>query len=404
MASVHSKSEIRVFMTADPIGGVWTFALDLMTALRSYGVEFGLATMGRPLTSEQLHQVSQLPNVRLYESDFKLEWMNDPWEDVRLAGDWLLRSAADFKPDLIHLNGYVHASLPWEKPVLVAAHSCVYSWFRSVKGLPPPAKIWDTYYHQVRRGLSAADWVTAPTREMLYALRIHYENTFSRGSVIYNGRDPALFQPRPNKGFILTGGRLWDEAKNIQTLDRAAAAIRWPVAAAGEIDPPNGGQIKTHHLKQLGPLSPAQFAVQLSLASIYALPAHYEPFGLSALEAALSGCALVLSDIPSLREIWDDAAIFVAPKDEAAWAKTLNHLITHPTERSRLARRAWSRAQFFNLRKMAEGYLEAYRNILQPNTRNHANHSILPFTPVGLEPRQRSLPQRLRRRTSRART
>ncbi len=32
------------------------------------------------------------------------------------------------------------------------------------------------------------------------------------------------------------------------------------------------------------------------------LPARYEPFGLSVLEAALSGCALVLGDIPSLRE------------------------------------------------------------------------------------------------------
>ena len=50
-------------------------------------------------------------------------------------------------------------------------------------------------------------------------------------------------------------------------------------------------------------------------AAIYALPARYEPFGLSALEAALSGCALVLGDIPSLREVWGDAAVFVPPDD-----------------------------------------------------------------------------------------
>ena len=49
-------------------------------------------------------------------------------------------------------------------------------------------------------------------------------------------------------------------------------------------------------------------------AAIYALPARYEPFGLSILEAALSGCALVIGDIPSLREIWADAALFV-PSD-----------------------------------------------------------------------------------------
>ena len=42
----------------------------------------------------------------------------------------------------------------------------------------------------------------------------------------------------------------------------------------------------------------------MARASIYALPARYEPFGLSILEAALSGAALVLGDIPSLREVW----------------------------------------------------------------------------------------------------
>jgi glycogen synthase len=53
-------------------------------------------------------------------------------------------------------------------------------------------------------------------------------------------------------------------------------------------------------------------------ASIYALPARYEPFGLSALEAALSGCALILGDIPSLREVWLEAAPYVSPDDESA--------------------------------------------------------------------------------------
>ena len=39
---------------------------------------------------------------------------------------------------------------------------------------------------------------------------------------------------------------------------------------------------------------PSGSSSQLSAASVYVLPAKYEPFGLSVLEAALSGCALVL--------------------------------------------------------------------------------------------------------------
>ena len=61
----------------------------------------------------------------------------------------------------------------------------------------------------------------------------------------------------------------------------------------------------------------------MARAAIYALPARYEPFGLTALEAGLSGCALVLGDIPSLREVWGETACFVPPDDRDAVIEVL---------------------------------------------------------------------------------
>jgi len=58
-------------------------------------------------------------------------------------------------------------------------------------------------------------------------------------------------------------------------------------------------------------------------ARVFASAARYEPFGLAVLEAAQAGCALVLSDIPSFRELWDGAAVFVAPGDEEGWVSAL---------------------------------------------------------------------------------
>ncbi len=54
----------------------------------------------------------------------------------------------------------------------------------------------------------------------------------------------------------------------------------------------------------VGRLGPEEMREQYARAAIFAHPARYEPFGLSVLEAALSGCALVLGDISSLRELW----------------------------------------------------------------------------------------------------
>jgi glycogen synthase len=94
------------------------------------------------------------------------------------------------------------------------------------------------------------------------------------------------------------------------------------------------------------------------------LPARYEPFGLSALEAALSGCALVLGDIPSLREIWGDAAIFVSPDDATGFARALNNLIADPESRETLSGRARARALQFSPQRMGEEYLDAYRRCM----------------------------------------
>jgi glycosyltransferase involved in cell wall biosynthesis len=99
-------------------------------------------------------------------------------------------------------------------------------------------------------------------------------------------------------------------------------------------------------------------------AAIYAAPAYYEPFGLSILEAALSGCALVLGDIPSLREVWDDAACWVPPGDDAALLDTLLWLIDRPRVRQEYASRALDRARLYIPRRMAHGYARAYRSVM----------------------------------------
>jgi glycosyltransferase involved in cell wall biosynthesis len=98
----------------------------------------------------------------------------------------------------------------------------------------------------------------------------------------------------------------------------------------------------------------------MARAAVYALPARYEPFGLSALEAGLAGCALVLGDVPSLREVWGDAALFVAPGSAAQLACVLRTLDADPEYRRAYATRARARALTYTPERMAQGYLDAY--------------------------------------------
>jgi glycogen synthase len=322
----------RVLMTADSVGGVWTYATSLIRALPE--IEFTLAGMG-PAPPELPPGAAHAP--------FKLEWMDDPWQDVSRAGAWLLELASQVRPDLIHLNGYVHAALPWRVPVLVVAHSCVLSWWDAVRGEPAPES-WTRYRAAVASGIAAADVVVAPTATMLDAVARHY-GAPTAAHVIPNGIDLQRYRPARKEAFIFAAGRVWDEAKNFRALDQV---FDWPVLIAGD-----EGASGFAHARTLGRVPPAEVADRMARAAIYAFPARYEPFGLSVLEAAASGCVLVLGDIPSLHENWDGAALF--------GLEHIPRLIADPALRQDYAGRARQRAQLFPIERTAGAYLKLYQ-------------------------------------------
>ena len=355
----HSAGPRKILMTVDPIGGVWTYALELARALEPHGVQIALASMGARPTGEQYKQVLARKNVHLFESGYRLEWMDDAWGDVDAAGDWLLQIAARVRPDLIHLNGYSHAVLRWNAPALIVAHSCVLSWWEAVKNEEAPPR-YGEYRVRVATALAAADAVVAPSAAMRDALSFHYGHADT--IVIRNAGDPRLFAPGEKSPVVFACGRIWDGAKNLPLVDRIAQQIKWPIAFAGDRRHPAGSTIAVQNVRCLGKLSMPEMRQQFARAAIFVLPARYEPFGLSVLEAGLSGCALVLGDISSLRETWHGAAIFVSPDDASGLAGALNNLIDNPKRRQDLSRRARARALGFSPYRMANEYLAIYKS------------------------------------------
>ena len=350
-----------VLLTADTVGGVWTYAMELAGALARRGVQVHLASMGAPVAGHQRAQVHEVPGLTLHESHWRLEWMADPWDDVDRAGDWLLALEAELRPYVVHLNQFAFGALPFTAPTLLVAHSCVLSWWRAVHGTAAPHS-WTAYRDRVAQGLAGADLVAAPTRAMLDTLAQNYGHQ-GPVAVLPNGRDASAFRAASKQPVILAAGRFWDEAKNLAALEAVAPALPWPVHVAGSCEAPDGQRRQPRTVRTLGVLSPAALASEMAGAAIYALPARYEPFGLSILEAALSGCALVLGDIPSLRETWGAAARYVPPNDHAALQATLAGLIDHPVERARLGRAARRRALDFSQQRMAQSTLDAYARI-----------------------------------------
>jgi glycogen synthase len=376
---------MKVLISTDTVGGVLTYTAELAAALEAAGDEVVVATMGPQLRRSQREA---LPS-RLYESRFRLEWMDDPWDEVGAAGRRLLELEEDERPDVVHLCSYAHGALPFRAPKVLVAHSCVLSWWRAVHGEEAPPS-WDRYRQEMRAGLEGADAVVAPTRAMLAELEQDHAPAPQRTHVIPNGTPapPSISTPpgelhqlfhlvgvevdavRAGGPFVLGSGRFWDEAKNLAALDAAAEGLDRPVVVAGDL----GDGPAPRHACSTGVLDGAALAALRRQASIYAAPAVYEPFGLGILEAARDRCPLVLGDIASLRELWDGAAIFVDPRDPGALHVALACLIDDPRLRGDLAERARERAAEYPI----EGTAAAYRALYGALQDRHAGGPRLP--------------------------
>jgi glycosyltransferase involved in cell wall biosynthesis len=289
--------------------------------------------------------------------------MINPWEDIKEASEWIQNVQKEFKADILHFNSYCFSSLNWEVPVVTVAHSDVFSWWNDVKNEHPPDE-WNTYYENVFNGLHNSDVVVAPSQYMLNALQKNF-GRLSNTQVIYNGRRDDLFLPGKKKNFLMATGRVWDEAKNLILLVNAANRINYPVYIAGENNHPvTGKKLNIDGIHFTGKLNSEDISALLSQALIYVTPAKYEPFGLSVLEAALSGCALILGDIPSLKEVWGNSAIYVPTDNEKYLAAVVNALIYDTELLAEFSSRAYLHARKYSINKMCSEYLDLYNEMI----------------------------------------
>ncbi len=107
-------------------------------------------------------------------------------------------------------------------------------------------------------------------------------------------------------------------------------------------------------LVHYGYLPDEQVAALYQDALLVTVPSIYEGFGLPAVEAMAFGIPLVLSDIPVLREVAGDAAIYAPPEQPEAWADALTQVLDDDELRADLARRGRDRSSRFGWRTTAE--------------------------------------------------
>jgi glycogen synthase len=356
---------MRVLVTTDLIGGVWRYTVTLVKELALRGHTCAVAVIGAP-TEE--HAAELPPGVEIMSRDLRLEWMPDSVADLEVGTKWISTLAQQWGADLVHLNHFAYALGQFDAPVLIVAHNDLRSWFADVRGIEAPAG-WDGYTELVRAGLRAADAVVAPTAYQSGRLAQHYGRTAAR--VIHNGihLPPPARDERPasQRPLVMVAARAWDEAKGIGLLDEAIelmGAEGPSVHLVGPTEGPAGEQIRVRNLVPHGEVPGDAMARFYQNAGVYIAPSLYEPFGLTPLEAATHGCALLLSGIGSFRELWYGAATFFEPGSARDLAVRLLNLLEDAAAMDVQAKEGWSRARTaYGAEKMADRYEALYREL-----------------------------------------
>lgn len=356
---------MRILLTTDLIGGVWRYTVTLVRELTARGHTCAVAVIGIP--SDE--QTAELPaGVEVMSRELRLEWMLDAAPDLEVGTGWVSTLARRWGADLVHLNHFAYAVGAFDAPVLVVAHNDLRSWFADVRGIEAPAGR-DEYTALVRAGLAAADAVVAPTAYQSGRLAQHYGRTAAR--VIHNGihlpppaRDERAASERP---LVLVAGRAWDEAKGIAVLDEAIEVLgaEGPsIHLVGPTEGPAGEQIRVRNLVPHGEVPGDAMARFYQNAGVYIAPSLYEPFGLTPLEAAAHGCALLLSGIGSFRELWNGAATFFEPGSPRDLAVRLVNLVEDAAALDAQATAGRARARSaYTAERMADRYEALYREL-----------------------------------------
>ena len=383
---------MHVLITTDTLSSVWTYTRELVSGLIGRGARVTLVSFGEIPVPQQTAWMDKLHGLEYRPTAFRLDWMQDAEHDFEDSSAYLAALAKELKPNLLHLNHPSYGNLDVDTPKIVVAHGDLINWWKAVHGHEPKETQWLRWYRQrLNEGLHEADMVVAPTVCMLDSIRSSY--VFSRHlsyassasgqtRVIYHGRSPVAFNPYGKKeNSILAVGRLLDPSTQLGLLTQYNHALPISIVGSSAVTPmprlPIRADVKLavdgNAVSMKGPQNETQMRDLYSRSSVYVATARYEPFGMTAVEAAFSRCVIVANDIPSHREVWGDAALYFRTNDAASLANTLERLIEDRELCKNYAGRAFQRAHScFTANRMIDEYVSLYGRVVRSETRSVA--------------------------------
>lgn len=211
-----------------------------------------------------------------------------------------------------------------------------------------------------------------PAKVVVTPLAVHAEDY----AVTSSAMDDVLQRYRlaPQR-YVLFVGRL-ETKKNIVTLLRAFSEVKKELGVGHPLELVLAGKwgygeaairqtlvAKGEGVRVLGFTPDEDVAALYAGALGFCFPSRYEGFGMPVLEAAAAGVPVIASDIPALREVMGDAALYAPATDVVAWTGALRRLVFEPELRAACVEKGRARVALFSWELTAKKTWEALRSV-----------------------------------------
>jgi glycosyltransferase involved in cell wall biosynthesis len=246
------------------------------------------------------------------------------------------------------------------------------------------------YYGQIDRAVRRAQHIIVPSDSTRQDLMRQLGVAPGKVSVIYEAADPrfkplpidqarhavqqkfgipdnyiffvSTIEPRKNVTGLLQAYRHLRDAYNLSDTALVIAGGKgWLYEEVLEAVEELGLEDSTFFL---GRVSDDDLQELYVAARCHVHPAHYEGFGLPPLEAMACGTPTVVSNVSSLPEVVNDAALLVNPEDWEEIAVAIHRLLTDADLHAELRNKGLRRADCFSWDKAAQQTMDVYRQVV----------------------------------------
>lgn len=279
--------------------------------------------------------------------------------------------------DLLH-TPHFNVPILYPKNFVITIHDILWHKSKGTKATNLPVPLYwgkyAAYRISVKIAVKKAKKIIVPSHAVEKDVAHYFPSAKNKTVVTYEGAPKAnelLVTSHKSQPYLLYVGNLYPH-KNVETLARSMkhlGGIKLLIAGGrSAFEEKFTKFLKEEKLedrvKLMGHVTDSQLAGLYQNAQAFVFPTLSEGFGLPGLEAMAYGCPVICSDIPVLKEVYGQAALYFNPHVVEDISDKISRAISNKRLQKSLIKNGFERVKKYSWQKMAQQTLNVYKEVL----------------------------------------